>query len=361
MVERKQVALLFSYSEEWIGGTYYILNLILSLKTLDDELMPDITIITDSVQNYDKVVELTTYPYLNYELTTSDPIEKTFDIVFPNPCRDHFTELKNGVSWLTDLQVVHLPHFFSESDVKARRARLQRLAEKANHLVFSSENALGDFEQLYPASRPQLHVLPFAVTHPEYESLDVAQLREKFGLPVKFFFCPNQFWAHKNHSVVLKAVALLKKRGIEVVVAFSGKESDHRNPGYFESLVRLVEENDLKDNVSFLGFIDRREQLQLMNNALAVIQPSLFEGWSTVVEDAKAMNQFIIVSDLPVHREQLSDNCSFFDPYSPECLADLISDYICAGNRTQVPFDYAKERYRVAEDFMKIVGMVCDG
>jgi len=42
-----------------------------------------------------------------------------------------------------------------------------------------------------------------------------------------------------------------------------------------------------------------------MKNAQAVIQPSFFEGWSTVVEDAKSLNQHIIVSDLEVHKEQL--------------------------------------------------------
>ncbi len=45
----------------------------------------------------------------------------------------------------------------------------------------------------------------------------------------------------------------------------------------------------------FLGFIDRGEQLQLMKNSIAIVQPSLFEGWSTVVEDTKAMQSCNII------------------------------------------------------------------
>jgi glycosyltransferase involved in cell wall biosynthesis len=51
-----------------------------------------------------------------------------------------------------------------------------------------------------------------------------------------------------------------------------------------------------------------------MKNAQAVIQPSLFEGWSTVVEDAKALNQTLIVSNIAVHKEQLRDKGYFFAP-----------------------------------------------
>jgi hypothetical protein len=50
-----------------------------------------------------------------------------------------------------------------------------------------------------------------------------------------------------------------------------------------------------------VGFIDRAEQTMLLKNAISIVQPSLFEGWSTVVEDAKALNQYMILSDIPVN------------------------------------------------------------
>ena len=76
-------------------------------------------------------------------------------------------------------------------------------------------------------------------------------------------------------------------------MVFTGAQHDWRNPNYFNELEAFVKENDIKKNIMFLGLIDRREQLQMMNNAEAVIQSSKFEGWSTVIEDAKAMNQLV--------------------------------------------------------------------
>jgi glycosyltransferase involved in cell wall biosynthesis len=61
-----------------------------------------------------------------------------------------------------------------------------------------------------------------------------------------------------------------------------------------------------------------------MRACRAVINPSLFEGWSTTVEEAKSLGKQAIVSDLPVHREQAPLRCMYFDPRDPEKLADAL-------------------------------------
>ena len=75
-----------------------------------------------------------------------------------------------------------------------------------------------------------------------------------------------------------------------------------------ENLNALIDSYDLRDDIRFLGFIPREEQLMIMKGARAIIQPSFFEGWSTVVEDAKAVNSFIVLSNLEVHKEQIQRN-----------------------------------------------------
>lgn len=53
-------------------------------------------------------------------------------------------------------------------------------------------------------------------------------------------------------------------------------------------------------------FFLREEQVLILRNAIAVIQTSLFEGWSIVVEDAKAQNKFVISSSFKVHKNNSS-------------------------------------------------------
>ena len=52
MGKRVKIGLLFSYDEDWIGGTYYILNLIHSLKLIEIEKMPELVILSENEDDF---------------------------------------------------------------------------------------------------------------------------------------------------------------------------------------------------------------------------------------------------------------------------------------------------------------------
>lgn len=90
---------------------------------------------------------------------------------------------------------------------------------------------------------------------------------------------------------------------------------------------KLIDENSLQKNISILGFIPRDDQLQLMRYSQAVIQPSLFEGWSTVIEDSRSLQVPVIASNLKVNKEQLKKTGIYFDPSDPDELASILTKY----------------------------------
>ena len=61
-----------------------------------------------------------------------------------------------------------------------------------------------------------------------------------------------------------------------------------------------------------------------MRSAALCIQPSRFEGWSTPLEDAKAIGRPVACSNLPVHLEQAPDALGFFGCDEPDRLAYLL-------------------------------------
>jgi glycosyltransferase involved in cell wall biosynthesis len=244
-----------------------------------------------------------------------------------------------------------LPHFFTSDDLNKRDKRNSWIAYHSKKLVVSSESVLRDLEKFYSKYNTDVQVVDFAVTHPKYEHLDIDQLKSEYRLPKDYFFAPNQFWAHKNQITIIRALAELKKLGIDVFVAFSGKENDNRNPEYFPGLKKVVEENGLTENIRFLGFLDREVQLQLMNHSKAIIQPSLFEGWSTVIEDAMAMNQTIIASDLEVNKEQLGESGIYFERLNFMELAKILKDF----NNQNYQCDYQSKLKGFAFQFYNIL------
>ena len=117
--------------------------------------------------------------------------------------------------------------------------------------------------------------------------------------------------AAQNHRMVLEALAQPELSDVHCV--FTGATYDRRWPADNEQHQELIRKAGIADRVHIIGAVERAEQLALLRRAVAVVQPSLFEGWSTVVEEARALRLPIVLSDIPVHREQCPPQSRFFD------------------------------------------------
>lgn len=237
---------------------------------------------------------------------------------------------KKGIFWIPDFQHKNLPEFFSEDELKKKDENFLLVTEKQNPLVLSSFDAKNDLERFYPSHRCSVEVVHFvSYIEPEIRAItpDLEEkVREKFGLTKKYIYLPNQFWQHKNHIVAVKAIEVLKQRGqlADYDFVFTGNLEDYRNPDYIDRLKKIMEAAEVKDSIRLLGFVKRTEQLCIMKNAAFIVQPSLCEGWGTVLEDAKVLDKTVLLSDIPVHQEQKNEKCYLFDSHQPDELADLM-------------------------------------
>lgn len=233
-----------------------------------------------------------------------------------------------AVAWIPDFQHRYLTDLFSPSARLRRAVGFNVQVRSGRRIMLSSEDARVDCERFHPASRGRTAVVRFAI--PRDAEVDAAEARaaaDRHGLPETYFFLPNQFWLHKNHAAVIEALALLKARGRAVVVAASGNPADPRDPAHFDRLMARSAELGVADLFRPLGLIPYGDVALLMRASVALINPSLFEGWSTTVEEAKATGTPMILSDLRVHREQAATEAAFFDPRDPEALAACLGAF----------------------------------
>ena len=236
-----------------------------------------------------------------------------------------------AVAWIPDFQHRYLQHLFDFKAYWKREIGFRAQILSGRQVMLSSDDARQDCERFYPTTHGRTHVIRFAV--PAANDIDAVAARsvvDSYGLPETFFFLPNQFWIHKNHECVIQALRILKERGREVVVAVTGKQTDPRDPKHFPRLQQLIKSNGLEQNFRVLGLIPHAHIYALMQSCAALINPSTFEGWSTTVEEAKAMGTSMILSSLRVHREQ-SEDALFFDADSPEQLSRILDGFLPAG------------------------------
>ena len=230
------------------------------------------------------------------------------------------------IAWLPDFQHRRLPGMFGWRAWLHRELGFHAQVNSAAAIMLSSESARHDCEALYPKSRGKISVIPFAVEPADEAFLvSVADVRARYDLAAPYFYLPNQFWRHKNHAVIIEALRVLHARNVSAMVVASGASIDPRHPHLFEDLVEHARRLDLADVFRFLRFVPRADLYALMRGAVAVVNPSLFEGWSTTVEEAKAIGVPLVLSDIAVHREQTGGSAVYFDPHSPEDAAAALN------------------------------------
>lgn len=252
-----------------------------------------------------------------------------------------------AVAWMADFQHRTLPHMFSRTAWWKRELGLRMQILSGRTVMLSSESALRDYRRLYPGAANDVAMIPFAImTGTDIGLIDAQAVRGHYALPERFFYLPNQFWRHKNHHVVIEAIALLRERSVSAVVVVTGNPVDLRVPGLYAELLQRVDRLGLKDQFRFLGLVRHPHVTSLMAGCMAVINPSLFEGWSTTVEEGKAIGARLILSDIPVHREQ-APQAQFFDPQSPIALAALLEEVAAKADAglTHAAMKIAKQTY----------------
>jgi glycosyltransferase involved in cell wall biosynthesis len=315
--------------QPWIGGYNYLLNLFRALgKYAPDEIEPVLFVGNDSsnraLNGFKKILNgnvivshLFDHHYYGLRITRSLILGKDNGVerVFKS----------HGVDVVPDFQHRHLPDMFSTAAYWKRELGILVQILSGRTIMLSSKNAKYDCEKFYPFAKGRTFLIPFAVEFPpDVLAKEPAEIKEQYQLPKDFIFLPNQFWKHKNHEVVIKAMRILKDRGKNILVAASGQIEDPRHPQYYDNLQELVRVLKITEHFRFLGMIPYEDLIGLMRASIAVINSSLFEGWSTTVEEAKSLGVPLILSDIPVHHEQAKESAFFFDPTSPVSAANAI-------------------------------------
>ncbi|MBL0339781.1 MAG: glycosyltransferase family 4 protein [Bacteroidetes bacterium] len=85
-----------------------------------------------------------------------------------------------------------------------------------------------------------------------------------------------------------------------------------------------VTENSQSDFVLKTGFITEAELKWLYLNAIALINPSLYEGFGIPNLEAMALSCPIACSDIPIFREICKDRVHYFNPYEKNSLQSTL-------------------------------------
>jgi glycosyltransferase involved in cell wall biosynthesis len=222
-----------------------------------------------------------------------------------------------------DLQHLHLPQFFAQTEIEAREFLYRTLCGQASMVAVTSSWGKQDIIKQYGLCEDKVRVIPWApalMAYPSPADDDLKVTKQKFALPDKFIFYPAQTWAHKNHIGLLKALAILRER-YDLVVPFvsSGRITD-----FYSEIQQTVDELHLTEQVKFLGFVSPLELHCLYKLSRAIVIPSKFEAASFPLWEAFLAGIPAACSNVTSLPMQAADAALVFDPDSPENMAESI-------------------------------------
>ncbi|MCU1283446.1 MAG: group 1 glycosyl transferase [bacterium] len=234
-----------------------------------------------------------------------------------------------SVPWIyaiPDLQHFRRPEYFSAAQRFEREWMFRTALGHAAAVIVSSEAARQDLLAAYGQRGARVHMLrpvsSLRVPADRLPTLD--DLRRRLGVPERYFHLPNQFWKHKNHGLVIEALAETRRREPQITVVATGAKEDPRHPRHYECVMSRVRELGLENRFRHLGVVAYDDVIGLMRHSVAVINPSFFEGLSISVAEAWSVGKRILLSDIDAHREYAPARGRFFSPDNPVALATLL-------------------------------------
>lgn len=209
------------------------------------------------------------------------------------------------------------PEAGSQKEYNFREKHYSRMCNKAIGVLVDSRLGKQQLVESYHVSNSKVHILPFIT--PKYISETIRSIQLNFNLPPKYLFYPAQFWEHKNHKALVRAIALLIAKLPDLKMVFVGSP----NNGY-TSLIDLIEKLELQDVFIFLYQVPDEQMKELYTNARALIMPTFFGPTNIPPLEAFACGCPVAISNVYAMHEQVEDAGLLFNPNSDTDISDTI-------------------------------------
>jgi glycosyltransferase involved in cell wall biosynthesis len=222
------------------------------------------------------------------------------------------------VSTFYDLQVLAYPDFFPAAAQSERFSHFRQMLGKATRIAaishFSRQEAIK-----HGADPGRIRAVPIRMAR----SRSAAPMEQPpFHLVSgRFFLYPANLWRHKNHELLLTAFAMARQQGLphDFIMVCTGD-----GVGRLEELRQLVKDLGVHESVLLPGFIQEDDLEGLYQHSLAVVFPSLYEGFGMPVIEAMARGIPVTCSNTTALGEVAGEAALLFHPGNPQQIATAL-------------------------------------
>ncbi len=267
-------------------------------------------------------------------------------IAFPRACADLRAGLAHVPYWAPPLRspaplvvTIHdvipliLPQYRGGALQQLYTALVSATSRRAQSVLTDSEAARRDILARLDLAPGQVHAIPLAAAdwyHPNPSDNDGA-IRGRYGLPDRYVLYLGGFDARKNLNTVVAAYGRVGPTvGATCPLVIAGRLPD-RDTSFTPDPRRIALEEHIDERlVHFSGFVKESDKPALYRGAVALLFPSLYEGFGLPPLEALACGTPVIGSDVASLPEVIGEGGVLVPPYDvggmARALTRLITD-----------------------------------
>ena len=199
---------------------------------------------------------------------------------------------------------------------------LSQIARRSPCILTVSETTRSQFLSRYPEARHRTFTTLNGIDHKLFRPASsgaVAALKKKHSLPDEYFLAIGIGKKHKNIDFALRALKHLWKDTDCPPIVLAG--AGGKIPSY---ATHAMMENSVRKNVILLPHVPESDLPAVYSSALALIMPSLLEGFGLPALEAMACGTPVLASTGGSLPEVIGHAARFFDPRDEDAFIHAV-------------------------------------
>lgn len=210
-----------------------------------------------------------------------------------------------------DLGFEHYSECYPNSYRQLRRISLTAI-KKAKYIVAVSKATKKDLVKFYGAPLGKIRVL--------YQGPGECFRPSKTPPKCSYFLFVGALKPIKNIPRLLRAYSIfLKKTGKNIPLLLAGGDL-----WLDQEIFPTVQKLKLQDRVKFLGYVNQKKLVNLYQNALAFVSPSLYEGFGMTLLEAMACDCPVIAGNAGGQSEVVGEGGILVNPKNEKEIAEAL-------------------------------------
>jgi len=216
-----------------------------------------------------------------------------------------------------DLIAIDFPKLCKSTSVIYFKLFLKKSLLKAEKIITVSEIVKSDIIKHYKVNPSKINVIPLGID-PIFRTKIDLNIKEKYNLPDRYILFVGNLEAKKNLKRLFQAFKKVKEKNTFdhklILVGKKGWKAGDLN--------KLISQLNLDNQISFLGYVPKKDLPAIYSMADVFVFPSIYEGFGIPPLEAMACETPVIVSSQGASPEVCGDACLKVDPYKIDDIAN---------------------------------------